>query len=87
MLRDGPEARFDQFFCQKQRIPLSFPKKTAIFSVGKFLKAGEEARKSMCGIVGLFLKDASLESELGRHLSVMLETMTARGPDSAGFAV
>lgn len=41
----------------------------------------------MCGIVGLFLKDASLEPELGRHLSVMLETMTARGPDSAGFAV
>ncbi|REF84786.1 hypothetical protein DES32_1843, partial [Methylovirgula ligni] len=31
----------------------------------------------MCGIVGLFLKDASLESELGHHLSVMLETMTA----------
>ena len=41
----------------------------------------------MCGIVGLFLKDASLECELGRHLSVMLATMTARGPDSAGFAV
>ena len=41
----------------------------------------------MCGIVGLFLKDASLESSLGHHLSVMLETMTARGPDSAGFAV
>ncbi len=41
----------------------------------------------MCGIVGLFLKDPSLESQLGRHLAVMLETMTARGPDSAGFAV
>jgi glutamate synthase domain-containing protein 1 len=41
----------------------------------------------MCGIVGLFLKDASLEPELGKHLAIMLETMTARGPDSAGFAV
>ncbi|WP_374309511.1 glutamine amidotransferase [Methylocella sp.] len=41
----------------------------------------------MCGIVGLFLKDPALEPELGKHLSVMLETMTARGPDSAGFAI
>ncbi|PNG25729.1 class II glutamine amidotransferase [Methylocella silvestris] len=41
----------------------------------------------MCGIVGLFLKDRALEPELGRHLAVMLETMTARGPDSAGFAI
>jgi methylamine---glutamate N-methyltransferase subunit A len=41
----------------------------------------------MCGIVGLFIKDPALEPELGKHLSVMLETMTARGPDSAGFAV
>ncbi|VFU09966.1 class II glutamine amidotransferase [Methylocella tundrae] len=41
----------------------------------------------MCGIVGLFLKDPSLEPDLGRHLAVMLETMTARGPDSAGFAI
>uniref|UniRef100_UPI00263479E4 class II glutamine amidotransferase n=1 Tax=uncultured Methylovirgula sp. TaxID=1285960 RepID=UPI00263479E4 len=41
----------------------------------------------MCGIVGLFLKDPALEPELGKHLAIMLETMTARGPDSAGFAV
>ena len=41
----------------------------------------------MCGIVGLFLKDPALQPELGAHLSTMLETMTARGPDSAGFAV
>ncbi|VTZ26848.1 Glutamine amidotransferase-like protein GlxB [Methylocella tundrae] len=41
----------------------------------------------MCGIVGLFLKDPALEPDLGRHLAVMLETMTARGPDSAGFAI
>jgi glutamate synthase domain-containing protein 1 len=41
----------------------------------------------MCGIVGLFLKDPALEPELGKYLAIMLETMTARGPDSAGFAV
>ncbi|MBT6894938.1 MAG: glutamine amidotransferase, partial [Rhodobacterales bacterium] len=38
----------------------------------------------MCGIVGLFLKDKSLEPELGMMLSDMLVTMTDRGPDSAG---
>lgn len=41
----------------------------------------------MCGIVGLFLKDASLEPKLGGMLSTMLSTMCERGPDSAGFAV
>ncbi|WP_112308692.1 class II glutamine amidotransferase [Pseudogemmobacter bohemicus] len=41
----------------------------------------------MCGIVGLFLKDRSLEPELGRLLTDMLITMTDRGPDSAGIAV
>ncbi|MBT9288502.1 class II glutamine amidotransferase [Prosthecodimorpha staleyi] len=41
----------------------------------------------MCGIVGLFLKDKSLEPELGRLLSDMLITMTDRGPDSAGIAI
>ncbi|ATE63108.1 class II glutamine amidotransferase [Rhizorhabdus dicambivorans] len=41
----------------------------------------------MCGIVGLFLKDSSLEPQLGSLLADMLETMTGRGPDSAGFAV
>ncbi len=41
----------------------------------------------MCGIVGLFLKDPFLESELGALLGGMLEVMTGRGPDSAGFAV
>ena len=41
----------------------------------------------MCGIVGLFLKNAKLEPQLGALLSGMLETMTDRGPDSAGFAV
>lgn len=41
----------------------------------------------MCGIVGLFLKDRSLERQLGALLSDMLVTMTDRGPDSAGIAI
>ena len=41
----------------------------------------------MCGIVGLFIKDPSLEPKLGSMLNDMLITMTNRGPDSAGFAV
>lgn len=41
----------------------------------------------MCGIVGLFLKDKSLEPNLGSMLSDMLVTMTDRGPDSAGIAI
>ncbi|MCH2078027.1 MAG: glutamine amidotransferase family protein [Rhodobacteraceae bacterium] len=41
----------------------------------------------MCGIVGLFLKDKSLESKLGEMLTDMLITMTDRGPDSAGIAI
>jgi amidophosphoribosyltransferase len=41
----------------------------------------------MCGIVGLFLKDRSLEPRLGEMLTVMLITMTDRGPDSAGIAI
>jgi methylamine---glutamate N-methyltransferase subunit A len=41
----------------------------------------------MCGIVGLFLKDKSLEPQLGTLLSDMLIVMTDRGPDSAGIAI
>jgi methylamine---glutamate N-methyltransferase subunit A len=41
----------------------------------------------MCGIVGLFLKNKSLEPDLGTMLAGMLSTMCDRGPDSAGFAV
>ena len=41
----------------------------------------------MCGIVGLFLKDKSLEPKLGSMLTDMLVTMTDRGPDSAGIAI
>ena len=41
----------------------------------------------MCGIAGLFLKDQSLEGELGGLLAGMLTALGDRGPDSAGFAV
>jgi amidophosphoribosyltransferase len=41
----------------------------------------------MCGIVGLFLKDAKLEPQLGRLTASMLTELRDRGPDSAGFAV
>ena len=41
----------------------------------------------MCGIVGLFLKDHSLQTQLGQLLSQMLITMSDRGPDSAGVAI
>ncbi|MGH7784526.1 MAG: glutamine amidotransferase, partial [Candidatus Binatia bacterium] len=41
----------------------------------------------MCGISGLFLKDASLEPELGAMLAGMIEPLGDRGPDSAGFAI
>ena len=41
----------------------------------------------MCGIVGLFIKDKSLESQLGSLLTEMLITMSDRGPDSAGIAI
>lgn len=41
----------------------------------------------MCGIVGVFLKDPSLQPQLGSMLTDMLITMTDRGPDSAGIAI
>lgn len=41
----------------------------------------------MCGLVGLFFKDKSLEPQLGSFLSEMLVSMTGRGPDSAGIAI
>lgn len=41
----------------------------------------------MCGIVGLYLKNTALESQLGKLFEPMLEAMTDRGPDSAGFAI
>lgn len=41
----------------------------------------------MCGIVGLYLKNAALEPQLGALFEPMLVSMTNRGPDSAGFAI
>ncbi len=41
----------------------------------------------MCGIVGLYLKNPELESQLGALFEPMLIAMTDRGPDSAGFAI
>jgi glutamate synthase domain-containing protein 1 len=43
--------------------------------------------EAMCGIVGLFLKDKSLEPKLGSMLADMLAMLGDRGPDSAGFAI
>lgn len=41
----------------------------------------------MCGIVGLFFKNKSLEPHLGELFGEMLNCMSSRGPDSAGFAI
>ena len=41
----------------------------------------------MCGIAGLFLKDARMSPDLGAMLSEMLVTLSDRGPDSAGIAL
>jgi glutamate synthase domain-containing protein 1 len=42
---------------------------------------------TMCGIVGLYLKDRTLQASLGALFAPMLIEMTDRGPDSAGFAI
>ena len=41
----------------------------------------------MCGIVGIYLKTKKFEKFLGKFLSEMLNNMSSRGPDSAGFAI
>jgi amidophosphoribosyltransferase len=41
----------------------------------------------MCGIVGLYLKNPSMQPRLGALFAPMLIEMTDRGPDSAGLAV
>ena len=41
----------------------------------------------MCGIVGIFIKNKKLENMLGSYLSEMIDNMSFRGPDSAGFAI
>src|SRR5258708_6310384 len=47
----------------------------------------EERGRRMCGIIGLHLKNPDLHPRLGELLTVMLEAMTTRGPDSAGIAI
>jgi len=42
---------------------------------------------TMCGIVGLFIKNPVLHPDLGRLTAGMLQIMSERGPDSAGFAI
>jgi methylamine---glutamate N-methyltransferase subunit A len=41
----------------------------------------------MCGVVGLLIRDRSLEPELGSMLVGMVNALDERGPDSAGIAV
>jgi len=41
----------------------------------------------MCGIAGLFIKNARLRPDLGALLTAMTSTLGGRGPDSAGFAL
>ena len=41
----------------------------------------------MCGIVGLYLKNPALQTNLGGKLVAMLTEMRERGPDSAGIAI
>jgi glucosamine 6-phosphate synthetase-like amidotransferase/phosphosugar isomerase protein len=41
----------------------------------------------MCGIAGLFLKDDTLDAQLGELLVTMLELLADRGPDSTGVAL
>ena len=41
----------------------------------------------MCGVVGLLIRDPSLEPELGSLLVPMIEALDERGPDSSGIAV
>ncbi len=41
----------------------------------------------MCGIVGIYFKKNKLHNRLGKYLSGMLDNMSSRGPDSAGFAI
>jgi glutamate synthase domain-containing protein 1 len=41
----------------------------------------------MCGIVGLYLKNEQLRTQLGALFRPMLSEMKSRGPDSAGVAI
>ena len=41
----------------------------------------------MCGVVGLLLRDRSLDPRLGSMLVSMIQALDERGPDSSGIAV
>jgi glutamate synthase domain-containing protein 1 len=41
----------------------------------------------LCGIIGLFIKNPTLENRLGELITPMLIEMSERGPDSAGVAI
>ena len=41
----------------------------------------------MCGIVGIYLKNKKYNSQLGKFLTGMMNSMATRGPDSSGFAI
>ena len=41
----------------------------------------------MCGIVGIYLKNKKLKNKLGLYMAKMIDNMSSRGPDSAGFAI
>jgi methylamine---glutamate N-methyltransferase subunit A len=41
----------------------------------------------VCGVIGLLLRDPSLEPRLGELLVPMIEALDERGPDSSGIAV
>jgi methylamine---glutamate N-methyltransferase subunit A len=41
----------------------------------------------MCGVVGLLVRDKSLEPQLGSMLVTMIQALDERGPDSSGIAV
>jgi methylamine---glutamate N-methyltransferase subunit A len=41
----------------------------------------------MCGVVGLLIRDRTLEPQLGSMLVTMIEALDERGPDSSGVAV
>jgi glutamate synthase domain-containing protein 1 len=47
----------------------------------------EKQEGTMCGVVGLLIKDPALESALGDLLVPMLAALSDRGPDSSGIAV
>jgi len=54
---------------------------------GAIKRREQSVEMTMCGIVGLFLKNDDLRPRLGDMLTDMLITMTDRGPDSAGIAI